>query len=723
MDSDGLSAERDALIKKIDNLYRSRDFNPGQIVVATPLIFHAKYIHLRNLIFSRNYVTWQQRTGRPSTATFPVFGVLDVLLGTAARRQMNKQTLRNEAASALFIQSDEFSAAAQSVERLHAFLEAHDECLEYFACFGCPNLFYNYVPEKRLASARRLFVACVQRWGVSDRIVRRLIVNFTLHAFPFLRALREAFVDIVCQKVPTSQAVLTVDEFVRFFVEAFDDSVSSFHEAFIAVWRAAFEKDADGTCEVLFGDFMIPLADDWWVSEDFAGTRLLDGLPEQLAGLSEELAVGLRTEFRQLSDAFHRPASARPLDAEQVLWQTNVMFFYSEMDDEIVRYITTEAPFSKTPYLVDTLGFRFLEIPDVLTNDAPEFSQKPSKDPAAIALAATWERLKTAGTRNADLLNRIPGAAAGRPTEDTITFLRMYHKELEASDRCISFTIDRLAAWGLFQDAIDEATRSMRAAFLQRARASPPPQSLWEIYWEFLIKKIDIRLNSPGASRDVVRRFAVGGVLNANAIRKCYAQAAQVVHQRAPIEGCIEAAVAEIEPHLPMLREWVQAFALWRMKGTGTPKFVFQVPAAGVAAVDAEVVAMYLTRFEWREGAVGWDMLAFLRLGELLKGLLAALDEGGTPPGGMAQLTGKEDLAVRARDALGALFGDKDQRAMKARFDIVQSVARAVAAVEDVDAFEGQRQMHHYITKEMKEAVWEVAQWFTNEPRPCPWAD
>jgi hypothetical protein len=428
-----------------------------------------------------------------------------------------------------------------------------------------------------------------------------------------------------------------------------------------------------------------------------------------------------------LFDAFQKPGSARPLNAEQVLWQTSVTFFYSEMDDEIVRYIRadTDVPLSATPYDVDVLGFRFFEVEDVLTNEAPDFSPKASKDPAAIAVAAAWEHLKAAATRNSDLLGQIPGAREGQPTDETITFLRMYRDELTASNRCIDFTIDRLAAWDLFHDAIDEATHSMRVAFLHHAAASPPPASLREIRREFLVSKVYVQLCSPyvAVTRGAIVPYAVGDILDADAVRKCYAQAAQFVHKRTQVESVVEGAVAKIESHIPMLHEWVQAFALRIMKGDDAPGIGVEVPAAGPHTVDAAVVAMYLGRFEWREGAAGSDMLAFLRLAELLRGVLAAIDEGPTPKAGIAELTrdSDSDLARGARAVLGTLFDNKDPNAIKATTDILRAVARAVAALEEADVFEGRGQMHTYVTKEMKEAVWEVFQWFTVEPRACPW--
>jgi hypothetical protein len=112
-------------------------------------------------------------------------------------------------------------------------------------------------------------------------------------------------------------------------------------------------------------------------------------------------------------------------------------------------------------------------------------------------------------------------------------------------------------------------------------------------------------------------------------------------------------------------------------------------------------------------------MLAFLRFAQLLREMLARIDDT-APPRGMAELTKADDFARKARGALGVLYDETD---LKARDKIVRAAARTIAALGETDAGEGQAKIHTYVTNEMKEAVWEVGQWFASEPQPCPWVD
>jgi hypothetical protein len=113
------------------------------------------------------------------------------------------------------------------VPLLHDFFVRHPNLLNYFAQFGCTNIFQGYIPDAYLGGASALFI---QQFGVTDHLTHSLIINFTFHAFFFVAALREQL---------TERADI---------VRAIEYNVPACHIAFIKVWRAGFACSESDAC-------------------------------------------------------------------------------------------------------------------------------------------------------------------------------------------------------------------------------------------------------------------------------------------------------------------------------------------------------------------------------------------------------------------------------------------------------------------------------------------
>jgi hypothetical protein len=448
MSIQGVSHEE--LIAKIRALKDNREFSPCTIIAKAPTIFRPILDELRNLIAYRNYANWLLSTDYPKPPTFPLIrshqgGIPHLEFIDTERMKMFLTKASPDTTTSPFV-----------AEVLHDFFARHPECLSYFAMVGCPNLFLGYLSEDHLNRAERFFVTCIRKYGISDPMVKLLVVNFLCHAFDFLGALRSRF----SEKAPMldDQSPFNMSEWL---IDCFVSSLPCLSAPYLAVLREAIHN-SDATFAIVWQDFLPRIVDDW-MSYDRLSDHLRGSPPDEPTRNALLRAVD---DLKQ---------SAQPLDIDGLVYgRPRPKYLCSLLDAHVIdshRSATGSPTILRQligPLDVQTLGLDFFE-----------FEVGLAKEALPYAVSDSLSRLKGRG----DLLDIL---AAERPD-----LLPEYLAELEATALCIDRMRKRFHTPRILASIRAEAEMSALAAFRRYARVSPLGRAQMETaYSDFVHAKI-----------------------------------------------------------------------------------------------------------------------------------------------------------------------------------------------------------------------------------------
>ena len=151
---------------------------------------------------------------------------------------------------------------------LEDYFAKNPNLIDYFATFGCPNLFQQYLSLERLQQAEQFFTNQINvRFS---KFLKKTIANFILHANRFMKTLRERFL----QNLANGHSLTDPDK-ISALKAAFDESVLDLTEQHVNVLKKCLETDRSTTHRLLVRKVLVPCLKMWEESDQFAATTLL----------------------------------------------------------------------------------------------------------------------------------------------------------------------------------------------------------------------------------------------------------------------------------------------------------------------------------------------------------------------------------------------------------------------------------------------------------------
>ena len=241
-------------IEEIKELRRLHQIDDDTMVKEVPTLFASALTREAALLASRNLMLWQlagQKFNRqvPLVVSWPQFDI-SVIQIQAVLKYVTTEADRN------------------FHECLERYFATHPELVEYFANFGCSNLFQQYMSLERLQQAEGFFLNHLEI-GLT-KLTRKTIANFVLHSIRFMNKLRERFLEELCQLSELSDV-----HKIEALKTAFEKSVGDLTEHHVHVLQACMRKDMCVTQGMLVRRVLVTCLKMWEESDEFTATTFL----------------------------------------------------------------------------------------------------------------------------------------------------------------------------------------------------------------------------------------------------------------------------------------------------------------------------------------------------------------------------------------------------------------------------------------------------------------
>ena len=245
-------------IEEIKELRRLHEIDADTMIKEVPKLFASALTREAALLASRNLMLWQI-AGQKFSRQVP-------LAVSWSPSNVTSDTATFQIQAVLKYVTTQ--ASSNFHECLERYFAVHPELVDYFANFGCANLFQQYMSLERLKQAESFFMSHLEI-GLT-KLTRKTIANFVLHSIRFMNKLRERFLEELCQLSDLSDV-----NKIAALKTAFENSVGDLTEQHVHVLQACMKKDVCVTQGMLVRRVLVTCLKMWEESDEFAATTFL----------------------------------------------------------------------------------------------------------------------------------------------------------------------------------------------------------------------------------------------------------------------------------------------------------------------------------------------------------------------------------------------------------------------------------------------------------------